>query len=110
MNQLTDIRSIFGLENKTERVGEVADLLRAMASESRLKILCLLSEGELSVTSLSEQTDQTASSVSQHLTKLRAVGLVDSRRDAQTIYYRAREGIGTELMDVLCRHFMPVGD
>jgi len=40
--------------------------------------------------------------VSQHLAKLRAAGLVESRRDAQTIYYRCSGGIGSELVKTLC--------
>lgn len=108
MNQMTDIRALFDIDGKAERVTEVAGLLKAMASESRLKILCLLTdEGELSVNALADYTGQTASSISQHLSKLRSVSLVESRRDAQTIYYRTREGIGTDLMNVLCAHFKP---
>ncbi|MEM5516259.1 metalloregulator ArsR/SmtB family transcription factor [Henriciella sp. AS95] len=107
MGQVTQIPPILDLEANPQLVSEVADLLKAMASESRLKMLCLLSESELSVTALAEKTEQTASSVSQHLSKLKSVGLVESRRVAQTIYYCARDGIGMDLMDVLCRHFRP---
>ena len=45
------------------------------------------------------------SAVSQHLAKLRAANLVESRRDAQTIYYRCAGGIGRELVNTLCAYY-----
>ena len=86
----------------SDRIHEASDVLKAMASETRLKILCALSGGELSVNQLVELTDQSQSAVSQHLAKLRAAGLVESRRDAQTIFYRCSGGIGKALVDTLC--------
>lgn len=86
----------------TGRVHEAADVMKAMASETRLKIMCALSSGELPVNQLAELTSQSQSAVSQHLAKLRAAGLVESRRDGQTIYYRCRPGIAQEIIDTLC--------
>ena len=62
------------------RVQEAAEVMKAMASETRLKIMCALSGGELPVNQLAELTGQSQSAVSQHLAKLRAAGLVTSRR------------------------------
>lgn len=93
------------VEVLTERVGEAADVLKAMASETRLRIMCALSEGEVPVNQLSEMTGQSQSAVSQHLAKLRAAGLVEGRRDAQTIYYRCRPGIAQALIDTLCEYY-----
>lgn len=86
----------------SERISEAADVLKAMASDTRLKILCALSESEMPVNQLAELTNQSSSAVSQHLSKLRAAGLVESRRDAQTIYYRCSGGIGSVLVNSLC--------
>ena len=86
----------------SERVAEAASVLKAMASDTRLKILCALDQSEMSVTQLAELTDQSSSAVSQHLAKLRAAGLVASRRDAQTIYYRCSGGIGSAVVNTLC--------
>ena len=88
--------------HKSERVAQAADVLKAMASDTRLKILCALNETELSVTQLAELTQQSSSAVSQHLSRLRAAGLVASRRDAQTIYYRCSGGVGSALVNTLC--------
>lgn len=84
------------------RVQEAAEVLKAMASETRLKIMCALSAGELPVNQLADLTGQSQSAVSQHLAKLRAAGLVASRRDGQTIFYRCREGVAQEIIDTLC--------
>ncbi|MEH6696814.1 MAG: metalloregulator ArsR/SmtB family transcription factor [Hyphomonas sp.] len=54
---------------------------------------------------LAELTGQSASAVSQHLAKLRAAGLVESRREGQTIYYRSNGGIGHAVVDTLCDYF-----
>ena len=87
------------------RAAEAASTLKAMASETRLMILCALSSGELPVNRLAEITNQSQSTVSQHLSKLRAAGLVDSRRDGQTIYYRSLDGIARDVIDALCQHY-----
>lgn len=68
---------------------EVAGVLRALGNERRLMIVCKLSEwGEANVTTLAEAVDLSQSALSQHLTKLRARGIVDYRRDSQTLWYR----------------------
>jgi CRISPR locus-related DNA-binding protein len=93
------------LEIVTGRATEAVHTLKAMASETRLIILCALSAGELPVNTLAEMTGQSQSTVSQHLAKLRAAGLVDSRRDGQTIRYRCRNGIGRDLINTLCLYY-----
>ena len=65
-----------------------ANLLAAMANQSRLMILCHLLNEELTVGELGERVRLNQSPLSQHLAKLRALGLVKTRRDGQSIYYR----------------------
>jgi ArsR family transcriptional regulator len=68
---------------------EVATLLRALANERRLMILCKLVEwGEANVTSLAEAAGLSQSALSQHLAKMRDENIVAFRRDAQTLWYR----------------------
>ncbi len=62
-------------------------VLTAMANPKRLMILCTLVEGEVPVGTLATQIGLSQSALSQHLSKLRALNLVKTRRDAQTIYY-----------------------
>ena len=64
-----------------------ADFLKALAHENRLMILCILSQGEKSVSQLEEMLSVRQSSVSQQLARLRAERLVTTRREGKTIYY-----------------------
>lgn len=85
------------LEPKADKV---AELLAALAHPKRLMAMCRMMEEEVSVGQLAEAVGLGQSALSQHLSKLRALGLVTTRRDGQTIYYRlaspeARELIGT---------------
>jgi ArsR family transcriptional regulator len=71
------------------RAGEATRLLKALANEKRLMILCKLIEtGETSVSRLSEAVGLSQSALSQHLARMREEGLVAYRREAQTLYYR----------------------
>lgn len=89
-----------------EHAGDAAQLLKALANESRLMVLCTLSEGELSVGQMNELVDLSQSALSQHLSILRRDGLVRTRREAQTIYYSLAEGpagkIIAQLHDIYC--------
>ena len=71
---------------------KVADILRALANERRLMVLCKLVEwGEASVNTLADAIGLSQSALSQHLAKMREEGIVASRRDGQTIWYRIAE-------------------
>lgn len=67
---------------------DAAQLLTAMANQKRLMILCHLLDEELSVNDLAGRVELGQSPLSQHLAKLRALGLVSTRRVGQQIYYR----------------------
>ena len=71
------------------RAAEAAGVLKALANEKRLMILCkLLERGEMSVMPLAEDVGLSQSALSQHLAKMRDEGIVGFRRDGQTIFYR----------------------
>jgi DNA-binding transcriptional ArsR family regulator len=71
------------------RAQEAAKLLKLLANERRLLILCrLIEEGEMNVSQLAEAVDLAQSALSQHLAKMREDGLVTFRRESQTIWYR----------------------
>jgi DNA-binding transcriptional ArsR family regulator len=83
-----------------------ADFLKALAHESRLMILCILAEGEKSVSELEDILQLRQPTVSQQLARLRADGLVSTRREGKAIYYtlasaEARLVIGL-IYDVFC--------
>ena len=68
-------------------VKRASALLKAMSNERRLLILCHLSQGEMSVNELEEVVGLSQSALSQHLAILRRERLVQTRREAQSIYY-----------------------
>lgn len=83
-----------------------AQLLKALASPVRLKILCQLVDGEKAVGQLAELLQARDALVSQHLALLRKDGLVRTRREAQTIWYSiaspAAERIIRTLYELYC--------
>lgn len=70
-----------------ENAQEASEFLKALSHEARLVILCLLVEGERSVTEIEEMLSLRQPAVSQQLARLRADNLVETRRDGKNIYY-----------------------
>jgi DNA-binding transcriptional ArsR family regulator len=64
-----------------------AAFLKALAHQNRLMILCILSQGEKSVSELEGMLSLRQPAVSQQLARLRTEGLVATRRDGKTIFY-----------------------
>jgi ArsR family transcriptional regulator, virulence genes transcriptional regulator len=95
------------LQRMVDNAKRAADFLKALAHESRLVILCILAEGEKSVSELEHELNLRQPTVSQQLARLRADGLVSTRRDGKIIYYslasdEARTIIGS-IYDVFCK-------
>ena len=84
-----------------EHATEASQLLKALANENRLMILCSLAQGEMHVSQLNERLDLSQSALSQHLAWLRREHLVTTRRDAQTIFYSLQGTKAKEVIDVL---------
>lgn len=78
-----------------------ADLLSAMGNHHRLTILSLILDTEVSVGDLSTRVGLSQSALSQHLAKLRSLNLVDTRRNAQTVYYSTRHPGVRRLLECL---------
>jgi DNA-binding transcriptional ArsR family regulator len=90
-----------------------SDLLRAMSHDGRLLVLCLLAEGEASVSEIEAKLEARQPSVSQHLQRLKFDGLVKSRRDGRNIYYElarpeVKDLIGA-LDDIFCQSYRRSG-
>jgi len=94
-----------------ERMHAYADqaiaTLKAMASRNRLMLLCQLIPGERSVGELAQALGLAQSVVSQHLSLLRRDGVVNGRREAQSIYYRISDARVQALMQTLFDQFCP---
>lgn len=80
---------------------DAVNLLKGLANESRLMIMCVLSEGELSVGQLNERIKLSQSALSQHLAVLREQALVETRRESQTIYYRLADSAAMNIIELL---------
>lgn len=88
--------------------GEAARLLRALGNEKRLMILCQLSDGERSVGELLPTVGLSQSALSQHLAVLREEGLVATRREARTIWYRIADPAALKVVATLAEIFCPM--
>ncbi len=80
---------------------EAAGLLKVLAHETRLLVLCHLSRGELSVGEINTRVPLSQSALSQHLAVLRNEGLVVTRREGQSIYYRLADTGASRVLAVL---------
>lgn len=90
------------LEDKAE---SAAEFLKLMASAPRLLLMCLVLEEERCVSELAEKTGLRMPTVSQQLALLRAQGLVATRREGTTIYYRLASEPVKDIMAMLYKHF-----
>jgi len=95
------------VEQFTGAVQQAASLLRALGHENRLLILCQLVEGERSVGELAARLCLRQANVSQQLALLRREGLVEPRREAQTVYYRLAGEEARAVITVLHHLYCP---
>ena len=84
-----------------QNAAEAVALLKSLGNESRLMILCVLAEGEHSVGELNKRIKLSQSALSQHLAVLREQGLVNTRRESQTIYYSLAESPAMNVIELL---------
>jgi DNA-binding transcriptional ArsR family regulator len=90
------------------KAAEAAALLKLLANENRLLILCRLAlKGEMAVGDLADAVGLSQSALSQHLAKMRDEGLVATRREAQTIFYRIADDNAKRLLMLLKDIYCP---
>lgn len=92
-------------EEMDSAVTAASDLLKALASPNRLKILCHLVDGEKAVGQIASLIGIRETTVSQHLALLRKDHLVASRRAGQIIYYRIDSPVAERILGVLYENF-----
>jgi ArsR family transcriptional regulator len=94
------------LIDKEEDIIQAAESMKAIAHPLRLKILCVLAAGELSVQDIVEQVGTTQSNISQHLAILRDKGVLATTKDANRVFYRINDPRTVKLVgmmrDVFC--------
>jgi DNA-binding transcriptional ArsR family regulator len=96
-----------GFGGTAEQAARAVALLKSLSHEGRLQILCLLVDGEMSVSQLAEALGSSPVTVSQQLMRLRAEGIVTTRRAGKNVIYQlARSEVATivtALRDTFCR-------
>jgi len=90
-----------GLSALHDMASHACELLKAMANEWRLMILCHLSEGEKTVSELQRLLGLSQSALSQHLAILRREKMVRSRKHAQSVSYSLSGEEATRVMETL---------
>jgi DNA-binding transcriptional ArsR family regulator len=97
-----------GIAELERKAAEAAGLLKLLANENRLLILCRLAvAGEMSVGDLADAVDLSQSALSQHLAKMREDGLLATRREAQTVFYRIADPNAARLLALLKSIYCP---
>jgi ArsR family transcriptional regulator len=85
-----------------------ANAVKAMAHPLRLKLLCLIGSGEVSVQRLTQQVDQTSqSNISQHLAHMLERSILDNRKRGNQVLYRIRDGRVLSLIVAMRAVFCP---
>lgn len=96
------------IEQLAAQSADASALLRALANQQRLLILCHLSAaGELSVSALGERMSLSQSALSQHLARLREDGIVGFRREAQALFYHITDHRAARLLELLHDLYCP---
>lgn len=89
------------MKEMAAHASDAAELMNALGNESRLMILCTLASGERSVGELNDIVPLSQSALSQQLARLRQQGLVQTRRESQTIYYALAPGPADRVIHLL---------
>ncbi len=94
-----------GLMRQDDDIERASRSLKAMSHPLRLKILCTLGDREVSVQEIVAQVGTSQSNISQHLAILRDKGILDSRKDANRVYYRVGDSRTLRLIDMVHQVF-----
>jgi DNA-binding transcriptional ArsR family regulator len=97
------------LDEMRPKADAAAALLSALANSRRLLVLCSLLEEPKSVGELAEIAGLSDAAVSQHLGKMRALGIVETRREAQTIFYSLVSDDARAILDTLYKRYCAPG-
>lgn len=97
----------FDLRLFEESAGRAATLLRLLANEKRLMILCQLADGEMAVGDIQSHVSLSQSALSQHLALLRTEGIVATRRAGQAVFYRLDDPAAMRVIETLAELFCP---
>lgn len=92
---------VLSVIDKEEHIQQAARALKAMSHPLRLKILCVVGDGEVCVQDIVEAVGTSQSNISQHLAILREKGVLLTRKDANRVYYRIGDARTLQLIDMM---------
>lgn len=93
-----------------EAAGQATAMLRVLANEDRLLLLCQLTKGEACVSELEELLGIRQPTLSQQLSVLRNEGIVSTRREGKKIFYKLDEGCALSLLNTLYGLYCPTNE
>jgi len=100
-NTVEASHSIDDYMSMSDSAQDACDLLKGLANETRMMILCMLAEGEKTVSQLEGLLELRQPAISQQLARLRGDRLVKARRDGKAIYYSLASNEARRIIDVL---------
>lgn len=86
---------------------QAAELLKALSNPQRLRVMCLLVDGERTVGEINAEVVLSQSALSQHLAVLREGGWVQTRRESQSVFYSVTDGPVRTLIQTLHDIYCP---
>ncbi len=93
------------MQEMRKNAKDIAELLKVLANENRLLILCELSKGSASVSELTEKLNITQSGISQHLSMMKAHKILEHNKNGLTVYYSIKDENILRLMEVLREYY-----
>ncbi|HUW35694.1 MAG TPA: metalloregulator ArsR/SmtB family transcription factor [Rhodocyclaceae bacterium] len=100
--------SIRDLIEKQEQIETAARALKAISHPLRLKILCVVGDQEVCVQDIVDAVGTTQSNISQHLAILRDKGVLQTRKDANRVFYRVADARTLQLIVLMREVFCGV--
>lgn len=95
------------IKDMKDNAAAACNLLKALSHPHRLMIVCQLAEGERSVGELASFLELRDSTASQHLALMRRDGIVQARRDGQTLWYSIRDAHARQIIELLYKIYCP---
>jgi DNA-binding transcriptional ArsR family regulator len=102
--------AIRDLIEKQEQIETAARALKAISHPLRLKILCVLGDQEICVQDIVDAVGTTQSNISQHLAILRDKGVLQTRKDANRVFYRVADARTLQLIVLMREAFCGIPD
>ena len=97
---MTNFVNMIDLDKMQMNAFQAADFLKTLANSNRLVILSRLLGSEMCVGDLEKNLNISQSALSQHLSRMRAEGLVSTRRESQQIFYKIKDHRVAEMLKV----------